>query len=379
VEGRPALGLRPPYHAVVDRKLRSHLRRRGASKEVIAEAEREGWLTLLAFERTITPGPRRYTFPQIAAKAGVPVATAQRIWRAFGFPDPPMEDVAFTDHDVEALASALQLGRSTLAPSDSGDGIEELVQQIRVMGAALARIAEVQGDNLVRAVHAGQEAGLSDAEIARAVSNIDLAEGERLLAYGMRLQLRATAWRRLALETATDPEGVSYAVGFVDLVGYTALSQQLDEQELAALVTRFEALAYDTVAQYGGRVVKTIGDEVMFVTPDVATAARITLRLTERSSTDDVLPDARAGLSCGEVVAREGDYYGAVVNLARRLVELARPGTAVCSESVHEALADDPGFTWRRLRTRRIRDIGPVALWQLQSVADTSELPTVTG
>lgn len=363
----------------MDRKLRSALRRRGASKEEIAEAEREGWLTLLAFERAITPGKRRYTFPQIAEKAGIPLAAAQRIWRAFGFPDPPIGAVAFMEDDVEALEMALQLGRETLATSDTGDQLDELVQQVRVMGAALARIAEVQGDNLVRRVHEGQQAGLSDEEIALAVSDVELARGERLLAYGMRLQLRAAAWRRLALEDALSSEGVSYAVGFVDLVGFTALSQQLDEQELAALVTRFEALAYDTVAQYGGRVVKTIGDEVMFVTPDIATAARITLRLTERSATDDLLPDARAGLSCGKVVTREGDYYGPVVNLARRLVELARPGTAVCSDSVHDALEDDPGFTWRRLRTRRIRDIGSVVLWQLQSVPDTSELPIVSG
>jgi adenylate cyclase len=113
-------------------------------------------------------------------------------------------------------------------------------------------------------------------------------------------------------------------------------------------------------------VVKTIGDEVMFVAGDAASAARIALRLTERSAVDELLPEARAGLAGGTVLAQEGDYYGPVVNLASRLVELARPGSVLVSTDLHAGLADHPALVWQRLRSRRIRDIGRVEVWALE-------------
>jgi adenylate cyclase len=248
-----------------------------------------------------------------------------------------------------------------------GDDYENLVQIVRVVAGSLAKIAEVESDALAGAVRARRQAGVPDDEIATEVTqSLDWSRLSRLIDYALRLQLRASTRRKL---TAADPETVGaedLAVGFVDLVGYTALSQELDPEHLAALVTRFEELAYDTVAEHGGRVVKTIGDEVMFVAGDISSAARIALRLTERSAVDELLPDARSGLAAGSVLAQEGDYYGPVVNLASRLVELARPGTVLASADVRDALADDPTFVWHRLRSRRIRDIGRVEVWALE-------------
>jgi adenylate cyclase len=244
------------------------------------------------------------------------------------------------------------------------------------VGGALARIAEVQSDSLVAAVQARREAGLTDDEIAVEVTNsLDWSRLSRLFDYALRLQLRASARRKL---TASNPSAIGaeeLAVGFVDLVGYTALSQELEPEELAALVTRFEELAYDTVAEHGGRVVKTIGDEVMFVAVEIANAARIALRLTERSAVDELLPEARAGLAAGTVLAQEGDYYGPVVNLASRLVELARPGTVLASSEVRDAIVDDPAFVWHRLRSRRIRDIGRVEVWALEHARQEATEP----
>jgi adenylate cyclase len=122
------------------------------------------------------------------------------------------------------------------------------------------------------------------------------------------------------------------------------------------------------VAEEGGRVVKTIGDEVMFVSGDVAAAARIARRLTDRSLDDALLPPARAGLARGSVVTREGDYFGPVVNLASRLVEIAKPGSVIASDEVHASLSEDPAFAWKRLRPRRIRDIGRVEIWALAGI-----------
>ena len=125
------------------------------------------------------------------------------------------------------------------------------------------------------------------------------------------------------------------AVGFADLVGFTALSQQVDEHVLAAVVDRFESIAYDTVVKLGGRVVKMIGDEVMFVVDDVRPAVEIALTLAEAYSRDEELSEVRVGLACGPTLEREADYYGPTVNLASRIVNIAFPGSVVTSDDVH--------------------------------------------
>jgi adenylate cyclase len=355
----------------MNRKLRSFLRRRGASQEEIDRAEHQGRLVLLTFDHQVMPGRPRYTFAEACRRADFDVDTAKRLWRALGFPDPPPDARAFRDEDVEAIVMLRRQIQSTIVPV--GEAHEELVQNVRVVGGALAKIAEVQTDSLANAIR--HAAGLTDEEIATQISaSLDWSRLSWLIDYALRLQLRASARRKL---TVSDPDAVGaeeLAVGFVDLVGYTALSQELEAEQLAALVTRFEELAYDTVVEHAGRVVKTIGDEVMFVAADIASAARIALRLTERSAVDELLPEARAGLAAGTLLAQEGDYYGPVVNLASRLVGLARPGSVLASGEVHDALADDPAFVWHRLRSRRIRDIGRVEVWALeharQNVAD---------
>ncbi len=248
-----------------------------------------------------------------------------------------------------------------------GDAVDSLVQQVRGLSIGFIRVAEVLSDSIVDSVAAGRTLGLDDGTLAATyVETFDWGSVARLLDYVLRLQLRDAVWRKLAIDdtSATRP---TLAVGFLDLVGYTALSQMLDDEELGALVTRFEALTYDTIAELGGRVVKTIGDEVMFVSESPEVAARISLRLTTRTDADEALPNARGGLAYGSVIAREGDYYGPVVNLAHRLVEIAYPGTVLTSTELHDSLADDPSFAWGRARERRIRGIGRVGTWPLRA------------
>jgi adenylate cyclase len=358
----------------MNRKLRSFLRRRGATPDEIARAERHGRLVLAAFDSELMPGRPRYTFEEVCSRASFDIETARRLWRALGFPDPPADARLFRDDDVEAVITLRRQIETTIVPL--GEGYEDLAQTVRAFGGALARIAEVESDLLVAAVHERREAGMTEDAIAAEVTEaLDWPRLSRLIDYGLRLQLRAAVRRKL---TASDPQATGateLAVGFVDLVGYTALSQELEPEDLGALVSRFEELAYDTVAEHAGRVVKTIGDEVMFVAADVANAARIALRLTERSAVDELLPEARAGLAYGSVLAQEGDYYGPVVNLASRLVERARPATVLTSSHFRDALDDDPAFEWQRLRSRRVRDIGRVEVWALERAEQPDSEP----
>lgn len=346
----------------MDSRLRAFLQRRGASAEEIARAEREHWLALLTADRLLVPGRPRYGQAEVAAKTGVDRALADRIWRALGFPDPPEGVAAFTDRDAEMLDVFMNTARMTI-----GADPDEFVEQARAVASGLARLAEFFSDQLAGAIDAGWTAGVDDEALAVAVMDgTNWSTLARLLDYTLRLQTRAALWRKLANQDVGDQSGWPLTIGFVDLVGYTALSQELDPDELARLVARFEALAYDTVAALGGRVVKMIGDEVMFVADTCEVGASIALALTGGVDADELLPVARAGLAAGPVVAREGDYFGPTVNLASRLVEIAKPGSVLVSSDVHDALASRAGFAWRRLRPRRVRDIGRVDVWALR-------------
>jgi adenylate cyclase len=157
------------------------------------------------------------------------------------------------------------------------------------------------------------------------------------------------------------------AVGFADMVGFTVLSQHLGDEELAAVVARFEELAHDTVVALGGRVVKMIGDEVMFVVQSASGAAQIGLSLAEAYASDDLLSDVRVALAVGPVLVKDGDFYGPVVNLASRLVNVARPGTVLISDEFKLALEAESAenIDTRPLRTRSLKDLGRVQMWKL--------------
>ena len=342
---------------------------RGATAEEIRRAEIEGWLTPLAIDRSLFTEQAVFSREVVAERSGVAPEVSARLWRALGFPDVPDGEPAFTEESVVVLRTLQERVERWFVRRDQSpdEATEALVQQVRALSGGFARVAEVLSDSVVDSVEAGREVGLDDATLATAyIDAFDWGSLAPLFDYVLRLQMRDAVWRKLAIEDSSSTRP-TLSVGFLDLVGYTALSQILEDDELRELVGRFEALTHDTIAQLGGRVVKTIGDEVMFVSEAPEITAQIALRLTERTGNDGVLPDARAGLAYGSVVAREGDYYGSVVNLAHRLVELAYPGTVLVSAELHDAIVEDPTFAFGRARDRKIRDIGRVGTWPLRA------------
>lgn len=337
--------------------LKSFLRAAGAAEVDIERACEQGWLPLLAIDRVLMPGAPRFDLAEAAARAGTDFESARRLWRSLGFPDMPEGFPAFTDHDVEILAEAT-------SRVWTADGFERLERQIRTIATSLARIASVEADMVVALVERLREELDDDEQVAMLlIEQLDWSAVERLVSYVHRLQLRSAVWREMALALVGDT--VELAVGFVDLVGYTALSEELDEGDLESLLSSFELVTHDTVAEQGGRVVKNIGDEVMFagVAKTVAVSA---LEIVRRVADDSNLPDVRAGVACGALLARDGDYYGPVVNLASRLSERARPGKVLASEGLRDALHDDPDLAWRSLGRRRIRGLGEVELYSMR-------------
>jgi adenylate cyclase len=131
------------------------------------------------------------------------------------------------------------------------------------------------------------------------------------------------------------------------------------------VVRRFEEISHDLVTSLGGRVVKMIGDEAMFVVDDVVAAARIGLGLAEAYADDDLLSDVRVGMAIGPVLVSDGDYYGPPVNLASRIVKIANPGTVLVSDEFHQLLERESNgeFSGQPLKPRTLKDLGTLQLW----------------
>ncbi len=355
-------------------RVRAFLLDLGVPVEEIDRAEEEDSLDLLVVERLLVPSGPTYTPKQAAEASGMTLPHLQRLWRALGFANVDDDDPAFTDLDLEAMRNLEELLDVGIVDFESA------VQMARVIGSSMARIADAQLF-AARFTDPGREPrdGLHSLDVAMmhvASAGSIMAGVSRLLEYAWRRHSHAAGRRAAYLRSQGTYVlgGVEMAVGFADLVGYTVLSQELEDEELASLVERFDALSHDIVTSLGGRVVKMIGDEAMFVVQEPRQAAEIGLTLSEAYADDELLSDVRVGLAHGRVLLREGDYFGAVVNLASRLVNLAKPGTVLASDEVHSVIGGDDSFCWRRLRARPIKDIGRVDMWVLRRAGDADAL-----
>jgi adenylate cyclase len=342
--------------------LRTILRGLGCSDEDLDQAEAAGTLQLLAVERLVMPEPS-YGLEQAAEMSGLAPEQIEQLWRSLGFPQPHPGEKLFTEAEVDNFKRvAAMIADGIVAP-------ELAVQMTRVIGSSVARISSALVD-VITSREQGQDHD-ADLDLTRLAGSSDvlLETIPSVLEQVWRRHLQVAARRRL-LRGAEHDEGPGVVVGFADLVGFTAMSQTLSEEELAALVGRFETLSYDAVLAGGGRVVKMIGDEVMFTVEDPRAAAEIALALAEASRDDEDLTDVRVGMAIGPVLEREGDLFGPTVNLASRITAIAFPGSVVVSTELQEALGDDESFAWRSMRPRYLKNIGRVTLWVLRRAGD---------
>jgi len=322
-----------------------------------------------SLEQLLLGGPRRLTRVEVARLAGVDPALSRRLWRALGFPDAGDNDVEFTHADVRALRLAASLSRRKLVDEDLA------VVIARAMGHAVGSLAQSELDAFTDVTPPdGKEdlsAVLRQAELVQDTFKLLpelIPDLERLLGYTWRRHLAAAVGRAFT-DPGDDAGARQLTVGFADLVGYTSLAQELDERELGRLVDRFEAQFLDLVAAKGGRVVKTVGDEVMWVSESPKTGADIALSLIDTADNDPGLPPVRIGMACGSVVSRHGDLYGPVVNLAARLTGLARPSSVLVDAGLRAALVGADGLRLEGLRRRRIRGVGRATPYRLDKAS----------
>ncbi|WP_270886407.1 adenylate/guanylate cyclase domain-containing protein [Pedococcus sp. 5OH_020] len=307
----------------------------------------------------------------VSRGAEVSLLSARKFWHALGFPIVEDEDAMFTEADQAALMAVARLVRDQELDEDTA------LAMTRAFARTTDRLAVWQTQLMAEALaDPASEAGLDEAD-ARAVPNesaarasalklADMADAlEPLLVYAWRRHLTAAISRMLA-DADPQAQGVRRVVGFADLVNFTSLVRRMTERQLAVMVQRFEALATDIVTAHGGRVIKTVGDEILFVTIGAGPAAAVALDLVETMSEDELLPDVRVGMALGPVLSRLGDVFGTTVNRASRLTSVAPGGGVLVDDALATALAALSGFETTALRRRTLRGIGQVTPSELR-------------
>jgi adenylate cyclase len=303
----------------------------GITSEQMVDAMKFGSLTKL-------------TLAEVAEKAGMSPEAVDQIRRAAGFPPVGPDERLFTEGDANIFAA--------FAFAVDMFGERAMLQFTRVTGAAMATIAETAIWSFLTNVEAplmereGTELELAQANLqASQVMDTAPAVLETIFRVHVETAIRRTRQTRLQYRSY---EGAHLAVGFVDLVGFTSISQELAPHELREIIDEFESQAFNIVSEHDGRIVKFIGDEVMFVALDGRSACEVALELLETFGKQERAIQPRGGLAVGELLTAAGDYFGPVVNAASRIAELAVPNEIlVTTETRNEAetafgLAFDP-------------------------------------
>jgi class 3 adenylate cyclase len=304
----------------------------GFSPEEMIEAERAGRLFGLAGDAVQRSGRPVYSLRTAAQTVGVPLEEVQNAWAVLGLTVAGPDHLALSQADVDGLAT--WAAYRTLVGDDGALGL------LRVIGAAVERLAEAES--------AVVRAGFPDIQLNHTHDELITARAYRAISeYVPRTAAMIDAVHRQHLIAARShfeavlrdtSDNAVCGVGFADLCGFTALTQLLTPTELSALLNEFNATATDVVHADGGRVVKFIGDAVMWVSSTPELLAKAALDLVDHQKARQVHLRVRAGLAYGDVIAIGGDYFGNPVNLAARLVAAAGPGQVLAASSVREEL-----------------------------------------
>jgi adenylate cyclase len=309
-----------------------------------------------ALEAVVLGANRRYTRGELADAAGLEPEDATRLWRSLGFAEVPDDAVLFNDRDLEAATLMAGLTDAGFLDPDVREAVARATAQ------SMSRLAEWQVGMLKRLV-GGSGAPLGPQQAVQVARDV-LPVLEELQSYVWRRHLAAAVARMLV---AAAPDGREcLVVGFADMVGFTRTTRRRSTAELAEMIERFGSSTTEVIAEGRGRIVKTIGDEVLFVADDVGDGAAIALALQDRVRAEPALPPLRIGLAVGSVLVRCGDVFGEVVNIAARLTGHARPDTVLVDREAAEALAVDPRFALRPLRPVAVPGYRHLHPWVLE-------------
>ena len=327
----------------------------GFSLEELRGALKENRLALLPVDRVLGGS---FTAREAEHQTGLPADVLLRMRRLLGLPTADADDRVFSDEDMEAA-------RSTKQFLDAGFDEEAIGEITRVLGEGMGRLAAT-----ITAAFADTFLQPGDSEEAVAERFAVLAEQltpifTPVLVAGFKAQLRDSVGRgmlgRDELQTGDLAGSQDLAVCFADLVGFTRLGGQVELRELGTVAGQLARLAA-SVVEAPVRLIKTIGDAAMFVSPEPGPLVEVALTLVEAVEDAD-LPSLRAGIARGPAVVRAGDYFGHSVNLASRVTGVARPGTVLCTQEVRDGAGE--GLRWSSAGNHRLKGVsGPVPLYR---------------
>jgi len=318
-----------------------------------------GTVMFLPADRLIV-SDRRYTAAEIAELTGIEPEMLNSLSRAMGLPIADLDDPVYTDLELEA-AGRLKAARELGIPD------EDTLDLLRVLGRSLSQAAESLRAMPLKFV---LEPGLSEAELAQryaaAVEQMyPLVDPmiSSILTLHLRHATQAEVVNALERSGGELPGSREVAVAFADLVGFTRLGEEVPPDELGRLAARLEALAGE-VAEPPVRLVKTIGDAAMLASPEPEPLLSATLELVEAAEgAGQDFPQLRGGAAYGTALPRAGDWFGRPVNLASRITSVARPGTVLADQALHDAA--DGGYRWSFAGQRRLKGLRePVRLFR---------------
>jgi adenylate cyclase len=341
-------------HRVARERLLDHLAQDGFDLEQLRSAVAENRLALLPVDRILGGS---YSAREIEERTGLPAALMIRIRRLLGLPEAEPHERVFSDEDIEAA-------RSTKLFLDAGFHEDAIVEITRVLGEGMARLSATVTASFVETFLKP-----GDTEVDVAMRFATLAEQltpalTPVLVSGFKSHLRDSVSRGMLGRTELDTGDAAQqevAVCFADLVGFTRLGGQVELRELGNVAGRLASLAA-SVTEAPVRLIKTIGDAAMFVSPEAEPLVRVALALVDAVE-EAGLPSLRAGVAIGPALIRAGDYYGNSVNLASRVTGIARPGSVLCTQEVRDCAPD--GLHWSSAGRHRLKGVsGPVPLYR---------------
>jgi adenylate cyclase len=347
-----------------------NLEHAGVPLDGMAAAVRDGilsfsYLDMTAYDRFA--GLNGTTFQGLSAKTGIPLQLLMVVREAVGFAEPRPEDLV---HQNEL--SVVPVIELLLANGSSPAVIE---RWLRFWGDSLRRIAEAESawwrsEVMMPLLASGMTEGemlVAQADLGSRVA--PLIDQALLAIYHGQQEHAWTEAIVAGVERALERAGLHTridrppAVCFLDITGYTRLTEERGDEAAADLAARLAPLVRRCSQEHGGTPVKWLGDGVMFYFREPAAAVLAAIEMAEVIASHG-LPPAHIGIHAGPVVFQDGDYFGRTVNLAARIAEYARPGEVLVSQDVVDAVDGGPvAFT----------QIGPV---ELKGVSGTLRLHT---
>jgi adenylate cyclase len=350
-------------------RLLARLHADGVSLRDLEQATEAGVVVLLGADRLVGGGSQ-YSVRQIAELSELGLDFQLASMRAAGRAIPPLDDAVLGPGDLELARIGKRYRELGLPDGDS-------LEVIRMVARGLGPVAETMRQI---AMKLALRPGVSEDDLA--IDFAQAAEGLMpltgpFLGEMMRLQLRTVAKTEVINHAERQagrlPGSRDVAVCFADLVGFTRVGEEVPLDELGEIAGRLEQLTLKTIAG-PVRLVKSIGDAVMLVSPDAPSLLDAALALVDAAGEQHSgLPELRAGVAAGPALSRAGDWFGRPVNLASRITAIARPGSVLAAEGVRDTLVSSKAAQSFRISTaghRELKGISrPVSLYRVRRAA----------